>query len=94
MNYTPRKILAFRTPQEVFDQIKLDQIAVVALLALVGPLTALGMACPNFSHGSCEQAQTKRTHDSAGPAIEELAIARVRGLKAELVPTSLHLWCP
>ena len=33
MNNTPRKILGFRTPQEVFDQIKLDQIAGVALQA-------------------------------------------------------------
>ena len=31
MNNTPRKILGFRTPQEVFDQIKIDQIAGVAL---------------------------------------------------------------
>ena len=33
MNNTPRKILDFATPQEVFDQIKLDQIAGVALQA-------------------------------------------------------------
>lgn len=33
MNNTPRKILGFATPQEVFDQIKVDQIAGVALQA-------------------------------------------------------------
>ena len=33
MNNTPRKILGFRTPQEVFAQIKIDQIAGVALQA-------------------------------------------------------------
>ncbi len=33
MNNTPRKILEFATPQEVFDQIKIDQIAGVALQA-------------------------------------------------------------
>jgi IS30 family transposase len=33
MNNTPRKILGFATPQEVFDQIKIDQIAGVALQA-------------------------------------------------------------
>lgn len=33
MNNTPRKILGFRTPQEVFDQIQLDQISGVALQA-------------------------------------------------------------
>jgi transposase, IS30 family len=33
MNNTPRKILGFRTPQEVFDQIKLEHVAGVALQA-------------------------------------------------------------
>lgn len=33
MNNTPRKILQFATPQEVFDQIKINQIAGVALQA-------------------------------------------------------------
>lgn len=33
MNNTPRKILGFATPLEVFDQIKIDQIAGVALQA-------------------------------------------------------------
>ena len=33
MNNTPRKILGFRTPEEIFSQIKLDNVAGVALQA-------------------------------------------------------------
>jgi IS30 family transposase len=33
LNNTPRKILAFKTPHEVFTRIKIDAIAGVALQA-------------------------------------------------------------